>query len=128
MSIAHAYGDDVDSYERTHPISEPGFCSRCGAKLVVGAYYCSQCARRVPREWIDDEYVSPRSRAVALILCAVLGYLGIHRFYVGKIFSGIVWLCTGGLFGIGYVIDIILIVAGGFRDIDGRYVLDWDWE
>ena len=41
---------------------------------------------------------------------SLLGYLGMHRFYEGKIWTGILWLCTGGLFGVGIIVDAILIV------------------
>ena len=47
---------------------------------------------------------------IALALCILVGYLGIHRFYEGKIWTGILWLCTGGLLGVGIVIDAILII------------------
>jgi hypothetical protein len=47
---------------------------------------------------------------IALALCILLGYLGLHRFYEGKIWTGILWLCTAGLFGVGVVVDAILIV------------------
>ncbi|WP_298771202.1 TM2 domain-containing protein [uncultured Fibrobacter sp.] len=47
---------------------------------------------------------------IALALCILLGYLGLHRFYEGKIWTGILWLCTGGLCGVGIVVDAILIV------------------
>lgn len=59
------------------------------------------------------EYVKAKrdhNKWIALALCILLGYLGIHRFYEGKIWTGILWLCTGGLFGIGVIIDAILIV------------------
>lgn len=60
--------------------------------------------------------VSSKNKMVALLLCIFLGWVGAHRFYVGKIGTGILYLFTAGLFGIGWVIDIILIVAGSFKD------------
>ena len=47
----------------------------------------------------------PIDYSVAWILLAFLGYLGIHRFYMGKILTGILWLVSGGLFGIGWLYD-----------------------
>ncbi len=43
--------------------------------------------------------------SVAWILQTFLGFFGIHRFYMGKLWTGLLWLCTAGLFGIGYVYD-----------------------
>ena len=57
---------------------------------------------------------------------AFLGYLGIHRFYVGKIATGILWLVTGGIFGVGWLIDLILIAAGRFRDYLGYRLVVWE--
>lgn len=69
--------------------------------------------------------ISPKGRLVALLLCIFLGGLGIHRFYVGKVGTGILWLLTGGVFGIGYIVDIIMIAVGSFTDSAGFFVLDW---
>ncbi len=38
-----------------------------------------------------------------------MGFGGIHRIYNGKIGTGLLWLCTGGLFGIGQIVDLLLI-------------------
>jgi TM2 domain-containing membrane protein YozV len=55
-----------------------------------------------------------------------LGSLGVHYFYVGRIGMGILWLLTGGLFGIGLLIDFILILTGTFKDSYGRPIENWD--
>lgn len=68
---------------------------------------------------------SPKSRLAAALLCFFLGVLGIHRFYVGKIGTGILWLLTGGIFGIGALIDFIMILVGAFKDKQDRYVANW---
>lgn len=70
--------------------------------------------------------VSSKSRLVALLLCFFLGGLGVHRFYVGKIGTGIVWLLTLGCFGIGSLIDLIMIICGSFTDKDGNLIKEWN--
>jgi TM2 domain-containing membrane protein YozV len=71
---------------------------------------------------------SDKSRLVSLLLCYFVGVLGIHRFYVGKTGTGILWLLTGGLFGIGALIDLIMIAVGNFTDNEGRKVSDWQMD
>ena len=63
--------------------------------------------------------VSSKSKITALLLCIFLGTLGVHRFYVGKVGTGIIWLLTLGIFGIGVIIDIIMIAIGKFKDKQG---------
>ena len=57
--------------------------------------------------------VNPRAFYSAYMLWLFLGLFGAHRFYVGRTGSGIVWLCTFGLFGIGWIIDAFLIPEVG---------------
>ncbi len=71
---------------------------------------------------------SDKSRGVALALSVFLGVFGAHRFYVGKVNSGILMACTLGGFGVWYLYDCILVGAGQFRDSDGRLVRRWDPE
>lgn len=63
-----------------------------------------------------------KNKSTALILCILFGYLGVHRFYVGKTKSGILYLCTAGLCGIGWIVDIVLICTDKFTDCGGQIV------
>lgn len=51
-----------------------------------------------------------KDKDITLILCILLGYLGIHHFYNNQVGKGLLYLFTGGLFGIGWIIDIIQII------------------
>ena len=65
---------------------------------------------------------SAKNRVVALVICVFFGEFGIHYFYVGKIGTGLLYMFTFGLFGIGWFIDIIRIACGTFRDKRGYYL------
>lgn len=63
---------------------------------------------------------SEKSNVVALLLCFFLGCFGIHRFYVGKVGTGILQLVTLGGLGIWALIDFIMIVLQKFTDGEGN--------
>jgi TM2 domain-containing membrane protein YozV len=69
--------------------------------------------------------VSDKKRLAALLLCFFLGGLGVHRFYVGKVGTGIVQILTLGGLGIWTLIDFIMIIAGAFSDKKGLPVKNW---
>ena len=60
--------------------------------------------------------ISPKSRWLALAICYFLGLFGGHYFYVGKAGKGILYLFTAGLFGFGWIVDMIRIATGKFVD------------
>ncbi len=65
---------------------------------------------------------SQKNWLTTLLLSIFLGNLGVHRFYVGKIGTGILQLLTLGGCGIWTLIDIITIVMGNFKDKDENYI------
>ncbi len=73
----------------------------------------------------SSEHASDKSRAIALVLGGVLGPLGAHRYYVGKIGTGMLQTITIGGLGLWWLYDMILITFGSFRDRDGRRVKYW---
>jgi len=68
---------------------------------------------------------SKKLRIVAFLLCTFFGGLGVHRFYVGKVGTGILMLLTLGGFGLWTLIDWIMILAGSFKDKQGKAVTKW---
>lgn len=62
---------------------------------------------------------SDKNFVVAILLCLFVGAFGVHRFYVGKIGTGILQLITLGGLGIWALIDLIMIIVGAFKDKQG---------
>lgn len=112
---------------------EEKFCKHCGEKIPYDAVICTKCGRQVEKvdggkEGIVINNVSSASSSssatavskrgtklvnkwVAFFLCLFAGYIGAHKFYEGKIGTGILYLCTAGLFCIGWFIDIFNILG-----------------
>jgi TM2 domain-containing membrane protein YozV len=74
----------------------------------------------------DDPQISERSRGVAVVLAVIGGPLGLHRFYVGRVQSGILMALTIGGMGIWWLYDMVLLLAGEFRDADDLPVREWE--
>lgn len=88
-------------------------CGRCGASISGNTFLCPVCG------WRNTTVYPFKKKWVAFFLCLFFGGLGIHRFYVGKVGTGILWLLTAGCFGIGWFVDLILILIGGMSDQNG---------
>jgi TM2 domain len=74
------------------------------------------------QQWAPQGKIIPTSEkkwSTAFILFIFLGALGVHRFYAGKIGTGILQLLTGGGFGIWLLIDYIVLFTGNFKDSNG---------
>lgn len=69
--------------------------------------------------------VSEKSRLAAALLAFFFGAFGVHRFYVGKIGTGILMIVTLGGLGIWVLIDFIMILVGSFTDKTGRPLYNW---
>ena len=124
------------------PLKNLQYCPHCGEQIDAEAVICPKCGRQVkqiqappaqaaqPNIIITNTNTATanatnglaslqKSKMVTLLLCLFLGWLGIHRFYVGKMGTGVLWMLTVGLFGIGWLIDLIMIITGAFRDKAG---------
>ena len=102
------------------------FCRACGKEIDPRAVICPSCGvatgvGSAPASRPPD--VSEKSWIAALLLSFFLGGLGVDRFYLGHIGTGILKLITLGGFGIWWLIDFIIIAAGGAKDSDGKRVV-----
>ncbi len=68
--------------------------------------------------------IGERKFIVALLLSIFVGTLGVDRFYMGLVGTGILKLLTGGGCGIWWLIDVILIATNNLKDGDGKYLKD----
>lgn len=100
---------------------ETKFCKHCGKKILKEAVICVNCGRQVEelkqseRIIINNSNVRSgmyreKNKWIALALCILLGCVGGHKFYEGKTGVGVLYLFTGGLLGIGVLVDIVTLL------------------
>ena len=101
--------------------------------IARGEYidYVTETVKKLLNGEAVEDYVAPevptgaepqKNWLTTLLLCIFLGGLGVHRYYVGKIGTGILYTLTAGLFGIGYLVDLIKIICGKFTDKSGNLI------
>jgi TM2 domain-containing membrane protein YozV len=103
-------------------------CAECHAPFNEGSLFCPKCGARIAsgtrlEKGQKSTIQSPKSGTITLVLCILLGTLGVHRFYVGKIGTGILNLLSAGGLGLWNIIDLILIIQNKFKDKQGLAVL-----
>jgi TM2 domain-containing membrane protein YozV len=106
---------------------DEAYCRSCGVIIKKEAEICPKCGVR--QKSTEKNYgpdVSEKSRLVAFLLCTFLGAIGVHRFYVGKITSGIMQILFGwATLFIWPLVDWIMILSGSFKDKEGKYIKNW---
>ena len=131
------------------PMAGKSHCWACGAKTNELTEICVKCGVRLTEapkaaraaKVVSGE-ISPKSRLAATLLAWFLGTLGIHRFYVGLIGTGVVMLiltiigyATFWFFGVGFAflaatgiwafVDFLIAVTGNMKDSEGRLIKNW---
>ena len=116
------------------------FCKNCGKEIEEDVKFCPECgtaqekAESVAMEngnlgLPQNTGMSPKSRTIVALIAFFLGSLGIHRFYVGKVGTGILQILLTCCFGLGCIwalIDFIIILCGNFTDKAGLRITNWD--
>ncbi|MBV9879901.1 MAG: TM2 domain-containing protein [Gemmatirosa sp.] len=99
------------------------FCHACGSVIDAQAVVCPPCGvmQPVPLDLLGSE----KRILPAALLAFFLGVFGVHRFYSGKIGTGILQFFTLGGLGIWAMVDFIMIVCGAFTDGDGNKITEW---
>jgi TM2 domain-containing membrane protein YozV len=99
------------------------YCVECGEVIKINAEICPKCGVRQP--YIQTAESEQQKEAqnkwlTTLLLCWFLGVFGVHRFYTGHTAIGVIQLLTLGGCGIWYLVDLIIIAIGNYKDADGN--------
>jgi TM2 domain-containing membrane protein YozV len=74
---------------------------------------------------LEVRHMSKKRILPAFLLCFFAGPFGGHRYYVGKVGSGLLQLVTLGGVGVWALIDLIMIAVGKFTDSEGKTITEW---
>lgn len=96
------------------------YCTCCGKEIPKECSFCDSCGTKLNSSSNDFNIsFKRRKKRTAFLLCLFMGWIGAHRFYVGKYGTGVLWVITFGCFYFGWIIDCISILKGTFKDRNG---------
>jgi len=99
------------------------FCASCGAIIKKEAEICPKCGVRNNKMKVSVANASEKDWLTTLLLVLFVGGWGVHRFYVGKVGTGILMIFFGWLtLGIWWLVDVIKICTGKFTDSEGKFI------
>ncbi len=116
------------------PVKPKKHCKFCGELIDMDCVICPKCGRQIEEikrntdnivinntnmnsnvamatNFVPVPMGKRKDKWIAFCLCLLLGFFGGHKFYEGKIGMGILYIFTFGLFGIGWLIDLIVILC-----------------
>src|SRR5262245_62725977 len=110
----------------TYSVTRPTkYCHACGSVIDAMAVVCPKCG--VMQSGVPALMGSEKKILPAFLLCFTLGVFGAHRFYAGKIGTGLIQLFTLGGFGIWWRIEMTMIIVGASTDRDGEKTVGGTW-
>lgn len=101
------------------------YCHACASIIDQMAVICPACGVRQGQLVGMEDDESEKRILPTFLFCLTLGVFGVHRFYAGKVGTGLLQLFTLGGLGIWMLIDLIMIVTGNFRDKEGEKITEW---
>jgi TM2 domain-containing membrane protein YozV len=123
------------------PLAGNSYCNACGAETNKLAEICIKCGAKLGKGSTLTAGTSTKSRLAVTLLSFFLGELGVHRFYAGKIGTGVamliltivgyatVWIIFGFIplaaVWVWNLVDFIMAIAGKFKDKEGNLITNW---
>ena len=123
MNIIQVVCTSCGAPMKIQPGQDSANCPYCGNTVVIErqADITEQVNRAVAAQLKNQpQTLSSREWSTTLILCALFGYFGLHRFYTGQGMWGIALFITSGGFGIGWLVDLFLVLTNRYTDSAGK--------
>jgi len=107
------------------PLRPTRNCPGCGSVIDASSMVCPKCGVIQPTNLPATMSISEKRILPTFLLCFFFGFFGAHRFYAGKIGTGVLQAVTLGGLGIWWLVDFIMIIVGSFTDAEGEKISQW---